>query len=50
MTCLMTSMQFAATDDLLLMTAVHHNFTEIYTYDRHQTAAASAIGLKPVVA
>ena len=27
---------------------LHHNFAEIYTYDKHQTAAAAAVGLKPV--
>jgi predicted nucleic acid-binding protein len=35
-------------DCLHLVTALHHNFGEIYTFDRHQSAAAEAIGLKPV--
>lgn len=34
-------------DCLHLVTAIHHGFTEIYTYDRHQTLAAPALGLKP---
>jgi predicted nucleic acid-binding protein len=37
-------------DCLHLMSAVHHNFAEIYTYDAHQAAAAPALGLKAVVA
>lgn len=35
-------------DCLHLLTAVHHNFTEFYTYDIHQTAASSSVGLKPI--
>jgi predicted nucleic acid-binding protein len=34
-------------DCLHLVTALHHSFTEIYTYDAHQTAAAVALGIKP---
>jgi len=37
-------------DCLHLVTALHHNFAEIYTYDAQQSAAASVLGLKPVVA
>jgi len=37
-------------DCLHLVTAVHYRFSEIYTYDTYQTAAASALGLKPVTA
>ena len=29
---------------------MHHGFPEIYTYDTHQTAVATALGLKPVAA
>lgn len=32
-------------DCLHLVTALHHGFTEIFTYDRHQTLAAAAVGL-----
>ncbi len=35
-------------DCLHLVTALRHNFDEIHTHDRHQTAAASALGLTPV--
>ena len=37
-----------SSDCLHLVTALHHNFAEIYTYDNHQSAAASALGLKAV--
>ncbi len=37
---------FLRTSDCLhLVTAIRHNFTEIYTHDKHQTAAAGALGL-----
>jgi predicted nucleic acid-binding protein len=39
-----------AADSLHLFTAMHHNFSEIFTYDIHQTAAAIALGLKPMTA
>lgn len=29
-----------------LMTAQHHNFLEIHTHDKHQTAAAAAFGIR----
>jgi hypothetical protein len=35
-------------DCLHLVTALHHNFAEIHTHDKHQIAAAAALGLKPV--
>jgi predicted nucleic acid-binding protein len=35
-------------DSLHLVTALHHNFREIHTHDRHQIAAASVLGLIPV--
>lgn len=38
-----------ASDCLHLMTALHHGFAEIHTHDQHQTAAATVLGLKPVV-
>jgi predicted nucleic acid-binding protein len=34
-------------DCLHLVTAIHHRFAEIYTYDTHQSAAAIALGVKP---
>ena len=37
-------------DCLHLVTAMHHSFSEIYTYDTHQTAAATSLGLKPMTA
>ncbi len=39
-----------AADCLHLVTALHHGFAEICTYDTHQTAAASAVGIKPITA
>ncbi len=35
-------------DCLQLVTAIHHNFSEIHTHDAHQIKAAAALGLKPV--
>jgi predicted nucleic acid-binding protein len=37
-------------DCLHLVTAVHHDFSEIYTYDGHQSAAANALGLEALTA
>lgn len=37
-------------DCLHLVTALHHNFTEIHTYDLHQSKAAAVLGIKAVVA
>ena len=37
-------------DCLHLVTAMHHSFSEIYTYDTHQSAAATSLGLKPMTA
>ncbi|MBI5511341.1 MAG: type II toxin-antitoxin system VapC family toxin [Deltaproteobacteria bacterium] len=34
-------------DCIHLVTALHHNFAEIYTHDKHQTTAAPTLGLKP---
>jgi hypothetical protein len=39
-----------AADCLHLVTAMHHGFTDIYTYDLRQTDAAVALGLKPLKA
>ena len=36
-------------DCLHLVTAIHHNFSEIYTHDRHQIAAAAALALSSVI-
>jgi predicted nucleic acid-binding protein len=44
------SLFLSGSDSLHLFTAIHHNFSEICTYDLHQTAAALALGLKPVTA
>jgi len=37
-------------DCLHLVTAIHHNFSEIYTYDGHQAAAAEVLGIKALAA
>lgn len=37
-----------SSDCLHLVTAMRHNFTEIYTYDKHQAVAAMALGVSPV--
>lgn len=39
-----------AADCLHLVTALHHGVAEVCTYDTHQTAAASAVGIKPITA
>jgi len=39
-----------SSDCLHLVTALHHNFAEIYTYDTHQSVAASILGLKTISA
>jgi len=39
-----------SSDCLHLVTALHHNFAEIYTYDAHQSVAATVLGLKAVSA
>ena len=46
-TTLPDSVFLRSADCLHLVTALHHGFTEIYTYDRHQTLAAAALGLTP---
>ncbi len=47
-TTLPSTIFLRSSDCLHLVTALHHNFDEIYTYDTHQTAAASFLGLKAV--
>jgi predicted nucleic acid-binding protein len=47
-TTLPDSVFLRSADCLHLVTALHHNFAEIHTYDKHQTDAAAALGLKPV--
>jgi predicted nucleic acid-binding protein len=37
-----------SSDCLHLVTAIHYRFTEIYTYDSHQSAAALVLGLKAI--
>lgn len=44
-TTLPDSVFLRSADCLHLVTALHHGFTEIFTYDRHQTLAAAAVGL-----
>ena len=35
-------------DCLHLVTALHHNFPEVFTHDKHQVAAAAALGVTTV--
>lgn len=35
-------------DCLHLVTALHHNFTDVFTHDRHQRAAAASLGLAAI--
>ncbi len=37
-----------SSDCIHLVTALHHGFTEFFTFDAHQTDAAAALGLTPV--
>jgi predicted nucleic acid-binding protein len=37
-----------SSDCLHLMTALHHQLTEIYTFDAHQARAAAALGLRAI--
>ena len=39
-----------SSDCVHVVTALHYNFPEIYTYDKHQTLAAPALGLRPAKA
>ena len=47
-TTLPTSVFLRASDCIHLVTAIHHDFAAIFTYDKHQTVAAAALGLEPV--
>jgi predicted nucleic acid-binding protein len=49
-TTLPDSVFLRTADCVHLVTAMHHGFPEIYTYDTHQAAAATALGLKPLTA
>jgi len=46
-TTLSPSIFLRASDCIHLVTALHHNFTVIHTYDGHQARAASSLGLTP---
>lgn len=46
-TTLPPSIFLRSADCLHLVTALHHNFDTIYTYDSHQALAASSLGLTP---
>ncbi len=43
-----TTVFLRSADCIHLVTAMHHNHSEILTYDTHQSAAAVALGLNPV--
>ena len=43
-TTLPTSVFLRASDCIHLVTAIHHDFAAIFTYDKHQTVAAAALG------
>ena len=47
-TTLPESVFLRSADCLHLVTALRHNFAEIYTYDLRQADAAAVLGLKPV--
>ncbi len=49
-TTLPDSVFLRSSDCIHLVTALQHNFAEIYTYDAHQAAAAQVLGLKAVSA
>lgn len=49
-TTLPSSVWLRSADCLHLVTAMHHGFTDIYTYDVRQRDAAVALGLKPLKA
>jgi predicted nucleic acid-binding protein len=49
-TTLPETVHLRAADCLHLVTALHHNFPAILTYDQQQARGAEALGLKPVVA
>lgn len=47
-TTLPTGVFLRASDCIHLVTAIHHNFSAIFTHDKHQAAAAGTLGLEPV--
>ena len=49
-TTLPDSVFLRSADCLHLVTAIHHGFTDIYTYDTHQTSAAASLGLRALKA
>jgi predicted nucleic acid-binding protein len=49
-TTLPSTVFLRSSDCIQLVTALHHNFAKIYTYDRHQSLAASSFGLTAVIA
>lgn len=46
-TTLSPSIFLRSADCLHLVSAIHHNFDAIYTFDSHQALAASALGMTP---
>jgi predicted nucleic acid-binding protein len=42
------SVYLRAADSLHLVAALHYRYVEIHTHDKHQIAAATALGLKPI--
>lgn len=49
-TTLPDSVFLRSADCFHLVTALHNAFTEIYTYDKNQTAGAVALGIRPLQA
>jgi predicted nucleic acid-binding protein len=47
-TTLPESVFLRAADCLHIVTALRHNFADIYTYDKRQTDASTALGLRPL--
>jgi predicted nucleic acid-binding protein len=43
-----SSIFLRSSDCIQLVTAHQHHFKEIYTYDKHQSQAASVLGLKAI--
>lgn len=50
MTTLPDAVFLRSADCLHLVSAMHHGFSEIYTYDSHQASAAPVLGLTPLKA
>lgn len=47
-TTLSATVFLRSSDCLHLVTAMQNNFTEIYTHDKHQAAAATVFGVSPI--